>query len=121
MISYKFVMTEHLNHYGFLYGGNLLKWVDETAWIAVSLDYPNAHFVTVGMDKVEFKKQVVLGAILRFDINRVKEGHTSASYCVDVTMREPTKTLDIPIFHTDITFVRVDANGKKMLLSAPAS
>ncbi|MEI7902842.1 MAG: acyl-CoA thioesterase, partial [bacterium] len=43
MISYKLVMPEHMNHYGLLFGGNLLKWVDETAWMAASLDYPGSR------------------------------------------------------------------------------
>jgi acyl-CoA hydrolase len=27
------VLPEHLNHYGYLFGGHLLKWVDASAWI----------------------------------------------------------------------------------------
>ena len=36
---YKLVLPEHLNQYGFLFGGNLLKWIDEVSWMA-SLDFP---------------------------------------------------------------------------------
>jgi competence protein ComEC len=36
MESYTVVRPEHLNHYGHLFGGCLLKWVDEIAWIAAS-------------------------------------------------------------------------------------
>ena len=36
MESYKVVRPEHLNHFGHLFGGCLLKWVDEIAWIAAS-------------------------------------------------------------------------------------
>ena len=116
MISYKLVMPEHMNHYGFLFGGNLLKWVDETAWMAVSQDYPGARFVTIGMDRVEFKKGVTLGSILRFEITRVREGHTSVMYGAEVFRRELERSEEMPIFHTDITFVRVGADGKKMPL-----
>ena len=28
MDHYKYVISEHLNHYGTLYGGNLLNWID---------------------------------------------------------------------------------------------
>jgi len=38
MESYKLVLPEHLNHYGYLFGGNMLKWVDEISWIAASRD-----------------------------------------------------------------------------------
>jgi len=114
MISYKLVMPQNMNHYGFLFGGDMLKWVDETAWTAVSLDYPGCKFVTIGMDRVEFKKGVTDGSILRFEVNRQREGRTSVTYCVDVYRRELHQRADEAIFHTDVTFVRVDENGKKI-------
>ena len=114
MISYKLVMPEHMNQYGVLFGGNLLKWVDETAWMAVSLDYPGARFVTIGMDRVEFKKSVSGGSILRFEVTRRRVGYTSITYDVQVSRRELHQRDDEMIFSTDITFVRVDENGVKL-------
>ena len=40
MNNYAIVRQEHLNHYGFLFGGALLLWVDEYVWLAASLDFP---------------------------------------------------------------------------------
>ena len=114
MISYKLVMPEHMNQYGVLFGGNMLKWIDEIAWMAVSLDYPGARFVTIGMDRVEFKKGVTGGSILRFEIVRQRVGHTSVTYEAMVSRRELHQREDEPIFSTDITFVRVDENGVKI-------
>jgi acyl-CoA hydrolase len=85
MENYKLVLPEHLNHYGYLFGGHLLKWVDEVAWIAASLDYPGCNFVTIGMDKVEFRKSVKQGALLRLEVNRAREGNTSVQYTVNTT------------------------------------
>jgi hypothetical protein len=48
------VLPGDLNHYGFLFGGRLLAWIDEASWIAASLDYPHCQFVTVALDAVEF-------------------------------------------------------------------
>ncbi len=114
MITYKLVMPEHMNQYGFLFGGNLLKWVDETAWMAASLDYPDAHFVTIGMDCVEFRKGVTGGTILRFDINKQRVGNTSITYAVTVSRRETHECQDEVIFSTDITFVRVNEKCEKI-------
>lgn len=114
MISYKLVMPEHMNQYGALFGGNLLKWVDEIAWMAVSLDYPGARFVTIGMDRVEFKKSVSGGSILRFEVVRQRVGRTSVTYEVHVSRRELHQSVEDVIFSTDITFVRVDENGEKI-------
>ena len=41
MTTYRLVMPEDMNHYGFLFGGKMLMWIDEIAWIAVSNDYPS--------------------------------------------------------------------------------
>ncbi len=46
---YKVVRPEHLNHFGYLFGGCLLKWVDEIAWIAASRDHPGCSCVTVAV------------------------------------------------------------------------
>ncbi|MDD2456423.1 MAG: hotdog domain-containing protein [Kiritimatiellae bacterium] len=117
MVSYKLVMPEHTNQYGVLFGGNLLKWVDETAWMAVSLDYPCARFVTIGMNRVEFKKGVSCGTILRFEILKKRIGKTSVTYAASVTHSDCARNAVDVIFITDITFVRVDDAGKKMPLA----
>ena len=44
MDHYKYVISEHLNHYGTLYGGNLLKWIDEVGYITAAVDFPNQSF-----------------------------------------------------------------------------
>ena len=116
MTNYKLVMPEHLNHYGFLFGGNLLKWVDEFAWMAASLDYPGSQLVTIAMDAVEFKKGARDGAILRFEIDRAREGHTSVTYRVMVFRRTLHERIEEEIFGTAITFVRVGAGGVKLPL-----
>jgi acyl-CoA hydrolase len=116
MTTFKLVMPEHLNHYGFLFGGNLLKWVDEVAWMAASIDYPACHMVTIAMNRVEFRKTAGDGAILRFEVQRVHVGHSSVTYEVHVFRRALHADSEEPIFSTAITFVRVDDQGRKTSL-----
>ena len=113
MENYKLVLPGHLNHYGYLFGGNLLMWVDEVAWIAASLDYPGCNFVTVGMDEVVFKKSVRQGALLRFEVNCAKEGETSVQYAVAVYSHDISTGREESIFTTKITFVCLDDHGNK--------
>ena len=112
MENHKLVLSEHLNHYGFLFGGHLLKWVDEVAWIAASQEYPDCQFVTVAMDRVEFKKSVPIGTILKLRTSRVKIGITSVSYEV-LAIRDS----DDEIFSTTVTLVRIGPDGQKMPIS----
>ena len=107
MENHKLVLPGHLNQYGFLFGGYLLMWVDEIAWITASLEFPDCLFVTVGMDKVEFKKSVRTGSILNFETALFRKGNTSVTYAV--TVRRDGET----IFTTHVTLVRVDERGEK--------
>ena len=61
MNNYAIVRQEHLNHYGFLFGGALLQWVDEYAWLVASLDFPGCPLVTVGMDQISFRIEILAG------------------------------------------------------------
>lgn len=115
MENHKLVMPGNLNHYGYLFGGDLLKWVDEYAWIAATLDYPDCNFVTMGMDKVEFKKGVKKGTILAFKVEKAKAGNSSVQYLVCVYRDNNGQEEDL-IFSTTVTFVRIDQQGKKIPL-----
>lgn len=110
MENYRLVLPEHLNQFGFLFGGYLLKWVDEVAWMAASLEFPGCHFVTVGMSEVAFHRSVREGSILRFAITRAKTGHTSVGYSVRVYRDQEE------VFSTEVAFVRVDLDGNKQPL-----
>ena len=113
MQHYKIVLPADLNDYGSLFGGTLLKWVDEIAYIRVSLDFPGQHFVTIGLDHVEFKHPIRKGQILCFQCDKTRVGNTSVTYNVKVyRARYQTDSLDT-LFESNITFVCVDPQGNK--------
>ena len=113
MENHKLVLPEHLNHFGFLFGGHLLCWVDEIAWIAATLDYPGLRLVTVAMDQVEFRRSVHQGSILHFDVQRTHTGRTSLTYTVEVRRTGESIAVPEPVFSTRVTLVRIDENGEK--------
>jgi acyl-CoA hydrolase len=115
METHRLVLPGDLNHYGFLFGGRLLAWIDEASWIAASLDYPHCQFVTIAMDTVEFHHSVRDGTILRISCNREREGNTSVSYDVKVIDENAGPH---PIFSTCVTFVSVDDSGNKRSIRA---
>lgn len=115
MDTHRLVLPGDLNHYGFLFGGRLLGWVDEAAWIAASLDYPHCQWVTIAMNSVEFHHSVRDGTILRITCTKEKEGRTSVTYQVTVT---DERAGPHPIFSTGITMVSVDDKGVKRAIRA---
>ncbi|MFP4072061.1 MAG: acyl-CoA thioesterase [Desulfovibrionales bacterium] len=113
MNTYAIVRPEHLNHHGYLFGGAVLKWVDEYAWLTASLDFPGCTLVTMAMNDIVFKERIGNGAILRFNILPEAQGTTSVTYSVVVLADEPGATQEKQVFSTRITFVRLDESGKK--------
>jgi len=116
METYRLVMPEHLNHFGFLFGGYLLQWVDEVSFIATTMAYPGCRFVTIGMDEVEFKKSVREGTILKFQVDCIDRGTTSVKCQVEVNREDIESGIVESIFTTTVTFVRIDNSGIKQKL-----
>ncbi|MGB5324566.1 MAG: acyl-CoA thioesterase [Pseudomonadales bacterium] len=113
MEHYKIVLPEALNDYGSLFGGALLKWIDEIAYIRVSLDFPGQHFVTIGLDNVEFRHRIQKGQILRFLCEKTRVGNTSVTYNVRVYAARYGVESNTILFESNITFVCVDGSGSK--------
>ena len=116
MINYVNVRPEHLNFHGYLFGGEMLKWLDEFAWMAASREYPGATLVTVGIDDILFKHRVVNGAILRFVIEADKVGEKSVTYNVNAYCDAPGAFEEDEVFSSKITFVNIDSDGKSIHL-----
>ena len=119
MENFKLVMPADLNPYGFLFGGRLLSWVDEYAYIAARLDFPTCNLVTVALESVAFRKSVGQGVVLRFEVDRARLGTTSVQYAVSVSRTDTEDTKEDPVFSTKVTYVRVDEDGVKCPLPEP--
>ena len=121
MNTFLLVRTEHLNHYGYLFGGQMLKWVDEMAWLAAARDFTGLNIVTRALEQVDFKKRVSNGSILRFQINYEKQGKTSVTYRVDVYADAPGAKAEEHVFSNRLTFVALDEKGKTCILPTPVT
>ena len=107
------VRPEHLNHHGYLFGGQMLKWIDEFAWIAASRDYTGTMLVTRAMSQIDFRQRVRNGAILRFCVLPCQRTEHSVTYEANVFADDPGSSEEHLVFTNKITFVAVDAEGKK--------
>ena len=108
----KLVQPEYMNEQGSLFGGYLLKWLDEFAYITASIEFPGNRFSTIGLNKVEFHHPIALGEILRFTVSMNRKGTTSVEYLVEVYGEKIAPRDDI-LFATTITFVNLNEAGKK--------
>ncbi|NLF19424.1 MAG: acyl-CoA thioesterase [Lentisphaerae bacterium] len=114
------VRPEHMNHYGNLFGGQMLKWIDEYAYLVAVRDFPGARLVTRAMADVSFTRGVKCGSTLRFEVRRGAVGTTSVRYSVRVFAQECGEIEEYHVFETTITFVCVDRNQQKTALPPAA-
>ena len=113
MKHHKLILPEFMNEQGVLFGGYLLKWIDEFAYVTASLDFPGNRFVTVSLDNVVFRKPIKTGYILCFDVARDRVGTTSVRYTIKVYNAKDPSMKDELLFETNIVFVNIDEQGKK--------
>ena len=106
------VRPEHLNHHGYLFGGMMLKWVDENAWMAATRDFPGSTLVTIRLEASHFKHPVENGSILRFHIEQAEQGQSSVTYSVAVFADAPGADREQEVFSTQVTFVNLDSEGR---------
>jgi acyl-CoA hydrolase len=75
--NYFLVRHQDLNHAGTLFGGRMMAWADELAFIAASLTYPGCTFVTKVFEKFDFIRGPGEGSIVRIDARVLSRGTSS--------------------------------------------
>ena len=113
----KLVLPGHMNDQGSLFGGYLLQWLDEFAYITASMEFPGNRFVTIALNNVEFKHPILCGQILRFAVSRVRLGTTSVEYLIEVFGDKLPEDSEKVLFATNVTFVNVSETGEKKKIS----
>ena len=80
------ICPAHINHYGRLFGGNLLKWIDELAGI-VAIRHCGSIVTTAAIDNLQFKAPAYAGDMIVLQGVMTYVGRTSMEVRVD-TYRE---------------------------------
>ena len=103
------ICPAHINHYGRLFGGQLLKWIDELAGI-VAIRHCGATVTTAAIDNLQFQAPAYTGdmIVLRGWVTYV--GHSSMEVRVD-TYREALDGKREMINRAYIDMVCIDCKG----------
>ena len=106
------IRPTHINHYGRLFGGQLLKWIDELAGI-VAIRHCGATVTTAAIDNLQFQAPAYAGEmiVLRGEVTHV--GNSSREIRVD-TYREALDGSREMINRAYIDMVAIDCKGKPM-------
>lgn len=105
----KLVKPSDLNPRRTLFGGQVLKWIDEEAAIFAICQLGSPNIVTKAMSEINFVSTAVLGDIIEFGMEMVKVGTSSITIACDVR-NKITKQSIVRI--DKIVFVLLDENGK---------
>jgi acyl-CoA hydrolase len=105
----KWVKPEDLNAHGTLFGGSLLRWIDEEAAIYSIIQLGTNGCVTKYMSEINFINSARQGDIVELGIKATHFGHTSLTLMCEVRNKITHKTI---LTVDKIVFVSVDENGK---------
>ena len=115
------MMPRDTNAQGTIFGGVILSYIDQAG--ALGARKVAAHrFVTVAMDRVEFKQPVFVGDVLSFFTRVERIGRTSITLRVLVEAeRWSDPRLIVPVTEASVVYVAVDAHRNKIPISMPAT
>jgi acyl-CoA thioesterase YciA len=112
-------MPKDTNPYGSIFGGVILSYIDQAAFVQARL-HAKCRWVTLALDRVEFKQPVFVGDTLNFFAKTVKTGRSSVTVEVDVQAERfapdssgrhgPT----VQVTSATLVMVAVDSAGKSI-------
>lgn len=105
----KLIKPEDLNARNTLFGGVLLKWIDEEAGIYAMTKLDSNQVVTKYMSEINFVNSAVQGDVIEIGLAFKEIGRTSIRFSCEVRNLFTKQTI---IRIDDIVFVLVNAQGK---------
>lgn len=105
----KWVKPEDLNPNNTLFGGSLLKWIDEEAVIYAIVQLENPHVVTKLISEIEFISAPKLGDIIEMGFTATHFGKSSITLKCEVRnklTRQPVLSIE------KLVFVNLNSEGK---------
>lgn len=106
------ICPTHINHYGRLFGGQLLKWIDELAGI-VAIRHCGATVTTAAIDNLQFQAPAYTGDMIVLQGQVTSVGRTSMEIRVD-TYREALDGTREMINRAYIDMVCINCKGQPM-------
>lgn len=120
------MMPRDTNPMGSIFGGVILSYIDQAGAIGARREVQKAggplpDLLTVAVNRVEFKKPVQVGDVVRFLTRAVRLGRTSITMHIEVEAERGTEVLRVT--EAEAVYVGVDMASHKpvpLLPDAPA-
>ena len=111
-------MPKDTNHYGTIFGGVILSYVDQAGFVEAR-NHGTHRWVTAAMDRVDFKSPVGLGDVVNFFTTTTRMGTSSITVLVEVEAERYHTGEYVPVTSASLTMVAVDATGKAVPFRSP--
>lgn len=105
----KWVRPEDLNANGSLFGGSLMKWIDEEAAIYAIVQLGNYRVVTKLISEIEFESSALQGDLIEMGLTATHFGRTSLTMRAIVRNMITRKRI---LTIEKIVFVSLDEDGR---------
>lgn len=110
-------MGKDLGVQGYLFGGIMLSWIDESAGTLAAAVCRSPYVVTVKIEEVIFKKAVKVGYQIRIYGSVEEIGNSSIRLYVEARKYNVETQEEDVVCYTRITFVKIDKTGKPSPIS----
>ena len=111
------VFPDRTNHYGTLFGGEALAWMDKAAFVAASR-YARRNVVTASSEKVDFHVPVRAGQLVELRAEVMATGRTSMTVEVDLYAEDLISGDRQLATRGRFVMVALDAHGKATTVPA---
>ena len=89
----KLVKPEDLNPGGSLFGGQLLRWIDEEAAIYAMCQLDNSRVTTKFMSEIDFTSPAKPGDVIEIGLEMIEIGITSITFRCEARIKQTEKTI----------------------------
>lgn len=107
----EYVLPQHANALGGVFGGQIMGWVDLCAAICAQR-HSGRMAVTAFVDDLKFEQPVRVGEVVRLDAKITATFRTSMEIEIVVEGEQPASGKRWPCVHARLTFVAIDEAGK---------
>lgn len=108
-LSRRLVMPNDLNFAGSLFGGRILEWIDEEAYIFASCQLDQKSLVTKHIGEITFEASAFQGDVVEFGLAIKSVGRTSLTVTCVVRNKGTKQNICIA---DDIVFVHIDSESR---------
>jgi len=112
------MLPRDANQYGSIFGGIIMGYIDQAAFIEARR-HGNHRWVTVSMDRIDFKKPVLVGDVVAFRTATLRTGTSSVTVRVRVEAERYTTGDAVHVTEAEATMVSVNAAGKAIPFNSP--